>query len=219
MLTPHQLTILRHDLRTLAHIEYEEVENELLDHYATLSEQKMAAGHDFEHASSYAWAELGAGAGLNKIQRDFEKNIRKQVSTRHLELLKNYFRWPTVVTTLLIGALMFVITPILSGKIVIVFLWASVIIPIAVLQYAYLKCKDQRTDSKKIVWESLGRRSGFVLNIVNVTFHLSVADDQSKRAEHFQVHTSISAIICFLAILYTLSFIQLYRENFHYKVA
>ena len=41
MLAANQLQILRIDLKDLAGIEYDDVLNELLDHYATLTEQRM----------------------------------------------------------------------------------------------------------------------------------------------------------------------------------
>ena len=103
MLTLTQLAQLRADLQQLAQIEYDEVLAELLDHYVTLTEQKMVAGLAFADASNYAWQELGSGNGLTQIQDDWERAIKHQIKTRHIEIVKSYFRWPTIVTALLIA--------------------------------------------------------------------------------------------------------------------
>lgn len=219
MLTSNQLNSLRQDLRTLAHIEYEEVENELLDHYATLTEQKQAEGHDFEHASSYAWAELGAGAGLNAIQRDFEKNIRKQVSTRHLEILKSYFRWPTVMATLLMGVLVYIVIPILADNVLLIILLLSIFIQMAVVQHCYYKNKEVAGTSKKVIWDSLSYRAGILLNSASFFLNMRSNGVIFGAQGPSQINADIGAILCFVAIIYSISFLQLYRENFRYKTA
>ncbi|GAB3897264.1 hypothetical protein GCM10028803_15570 [Larkinella knui] len=219
MLTPHHLTILRHDLRTLAHIEYEEVENELLDHYATLTEQKMEAGQDFEHASAYAWAELGAGPGLNTIQRDYEKNIRKQVSSRHLEILKSYFRWPTVVMTLLIGGLVHKMTPSIPVRFILAGMHITILIPFVIMGISYLKSQDLGNDSRKITWTHLNARAAFFVNIFQASLSLQFQGDGSAKVLFFQNHAAILSIVESIVIIYLLSFLQLYRENFSYKTA
>ncbi|GAB3927289.1 hypothetical protein [Larkinella terrae] len=219
MLTPHQLAILRQDLRTLAHIEYEEVENELLDHYATLTEQKMAEGHDFEQASSYAWAELGAGAGLNAIQRDFEKNIRKQISARHLEILKSYFRWPTVVTTVLIGVLLHYITPLIPARFILTGIYFTILTPIGILYYSYLKRRGQGSDSRKIIWTHLNARVAFFVNIFHASLSISFQGEGAAKVHFFQTHATILCILECIVIVYLFSFVQVYNENFRYKTA
>ncbi|KAA9355193.1 hypothetical protein [Larkinella humicola] len=219
MLTPHHLTHLRQDFRTLAHIEYEEVENELLDHYATLTEQRMEVGQDFEHASANAWAELGAGPGLNAIQRDYEKNIRKQISSRHLEILKRYFRWPTVLTTLLVGVLVYIVIPVLADDVLVLILLLSAFIQMAVVQYCCYKSKELAGTSKKIIWDSLSYRAGILLNSAGFFLNMRSTGVIFGAQGPLQINAGIAAILCSIAIIYSMSFIQLYRENFSYKVA
>ncbi len=84
-LTPFQLKSLRYDLVELAHIKYDDVVDELLDHYASLTEQKMETGMSFDEASKWAWAELDLETGLKTIQTTYEKSI--------LQKLKNSI-WP-----------------------------------------------------------------------------------------------------------------------------
>ncbi|MGF7217286.1 hypothetical protein GGR92_003459 [Spirosoma lacussanchae] len=115
-LTTIQLKTLRYDLQELAHIEYHDVLTELLDHYATLTEQKMETGLSFEEASRWAWAELGSGKGLQAIQADFVRNIRRQIRRQHMGVLKSYFRWPTTVLTALVGVITYLVVPMLSGS-------------------------------------------------------------------------------------------------------
>lgn len=55
-LTATQLSALRLGLQSLANIEHDEVLDELLDHYAMLTEQKMAEAYAFDEASKWARA-------------------------------------------------------------------------------------------------------------------------------------------------------------------
>lgn len=100
-------------------------------------------------------------------------------------------------------------------KIIVGFLYVAILVPIGVLQYAYLKCRDQQTDSKKIIWHSLGQRSGTVLNLFNIMINFFFAGDASGKAAYLPV----SVLVCFVTVIYVLSFLQLYGETFHYKMA
>jgi hypothetical protein len=219
-LSEEQLFILRNDLRTLAHIEYEEVENELLDHYATLTEQKMDDGHDFENASSYAWAELGAGAGLNKIHRDYEKNIRKQVSTRHREILKSYFRWPTILSTAVICGLMYWLAAVISPKAIYMIRLLLFLAPGLILLYTFIRKEHRHTDARKLAWEYMNRYANLPIAFMQASNSINILFDSKTRPISFiQSHPTISTGWACVLFIYTLSFFQLYRESFHYKTA
>ena len=218
-LSETQLTLLRQDLRTLAHIEYEEVENELLDHYATLTGQKMEAGQVFEYASANAWAELGAGPGLNIIQRDYERNIRKQISSRHLEILKSYFRWPTVLTTFLVAIFIHKTTLFIPTRFILLGIYFVILIPFGILGYSYMKSRELGSDSRKITWTHLNARAAFFVNIFQASLGVPFEGEGSAKVHFFQTHAAILTILECVVIIYLLSFVQLYRENFSYKTA
>ena len=151
-LTSHQLNTLRHDLVSLATVEYDDVMAELLDHYASLTEQKMANGADFTEASKWAWFDMGSGEGIQQIQTDYEKSITKQVQDQHLAIIKGYFRWPMLVTTALVAAIMYLIVPMLSHNYLLVSIFATGFIPAIFLLWGHFKNTNRRVSTGPIIW-------------------------------------------------------------------
>ena len=217
-LTQNQLNHLRCDLQELATIEYDEVMNELLDHYATLTEQKMANGMAFDEASKWAWVDLGSGEGLQAIQDDYEKSIKHQVRSRHIEIMKSYFRWPAFVTTALVGILFYLAIPLLPAKYTIVLLILFSCIPGLLLWWGRSRLLDKHTDTRGIVWKYVEASGVFVAQVVPAGLNLTGGlFSDSPTQTFYQLHTSVSVVICLLLLLYTTSFIQLFREQFIYK--
>ncbi|GAB2526243.1 hypothetical protein [Spirosoma aerophilum] len=221
MLTPTQLDYLQQDLSGLANIEYDEVMTELLDHYASLTERKMALNMSFEDASKWAWAELGSGEGLQQIQTDYEKSITAQVRTRHVEILKSYFRWPTFVTTTLVGALMYFTAPLITANGMFTIFFICGLSPLAVLFYGHRKHLDQQTDSRKIVWTYLRESGSLIFNMFYVfgINSLNSLFEEKSRIWLFQVHSTVGLVLCMASLLYAVSFVQLFKENFNLKLA
>ena len=217
-LTQNQLNSLRADLQGLANIEYDEVMAELLDHYATLTEQKMANGLPFIEATNRAWAELGSGIGLEQIQTDYEKNVRQQVKIRHIEILKSYFGWPAFIITVLAAALIYIVVPLLPAQYVIGSIYLLSMVPALVLWWGRAKHIDKFTDSRGIIWKYVQKSGSFICSFVPAVCMLTsgLFSDGPIRT-FFQIHTSVSAVLCLLALLYSISFIQLFREKFTYK--
>lgn len=158
-LTPNQLKSLRYDLQTLANIEYDEVMDELLDHYASLTEQKMANGLSFNEASKWAWTDLGSGTGIQEIQTDYERRIRQQIRSRHVEILKSYFRWPVFVTTVLIGTLTYLFTQALSTRSLWLFFLVFSFAPYLLFIPDELKLVRYKRIKKKTLLKSLKRET------------------------------------------------------------
>jgi len=210
-LTPFQLSQLRQDLRDLANIEYDEVEAELLDHYAALTEQKMASGLDFDRASAFAWQELGGGVALQDIQAAFVKMMRKQIRARHWQILKSYFRWPTVVTTALVGVLFYQLASWLDQTWLGWFSFVCVLTPATVSSYGYLKALDRYTDVRKVAWEYLSSFGSLPVHFANMVLNFGTEPSES---EFLAIHTSIMACVSFLCFLYMLTFLQLFHEKF-----
>lgn len=213
MLTANQLNLLRADLRGLAGIEYDDVLNELLDHYATLTEERVEAGLSFEDASKWAWAALGSGVGIQAIQDDYVKNIQRQIRLQHLTVVKSYFRWPTFVVTALVGVLVYLTVPLLPHNVIKVGFWFLALTPIGITMWGHQKSLDH-SGSGRITFQYMGRRmSGLPLNIGTLFF---IADNPNN---YLQTHTTVLVLVCLLSLLYTASFIQLFRQHFTLKTA
>jgi hypothetical protein len=220
MLTPPQLDLLRQDLSGLANIEYDEVMTELLDHYASLTERKMALNMSFEDASKWAWAELGSGEGLQQIQTDYEKSIKKQVRVRHFSIIKSYFGWPIAFTTVLTAGVIYRITPFIPAVGMMALFICFALAPALVVSYGTLKHMNQHRDSRKIIWTYL-YTSGTTGVSGLYYFWLSgwgSFTDVKRATWLFQLHSTVSTVLCLLALLYAVSFIQLFKENFSLKL-
>ena len=203
MLTTTQLNVLRADLQGLAGIEYDDVLNELLDHYATLTEQRVATGLAFDDASKWAWAELGSGEGLQAVQDDYVKNIQQQVRLQHLTILKSYFRWPTFVVTALVAALVHVTVPLLPEDAVVVSFWVLAVMPIGINMWGHRKSAERLSGSGPIVFEYMKRNSGLFLNLTQLG--LSPVGGtflgHHEKGSILKLYASASTIIVLLMIL------------------
>lgn len=218
MLTQDQLSLLRLDLQQLANIEYNDVLNEQLDHYASLTEAKMANGCPFDDASKWAWADMGSGEGIQAIQDDYVKNIQRQVGLAHLAVVKSYFRWPAVVTTALVAALIYVIVPLVSTDFIEIFFWIMVLSPVSVSVWMHRRVRHQPNNSSAIVHKFLTNISSRYVNVAQFALLMSGGlIDSTQRTAFLQTHVSASAVICMMLLLYTISFVHLCRRQFIYK--
>lgn len=222
MLTAQQLASLRQDLITLAVIEYDDILHEILDHYASLTEQKMAKGMPFKEASQWSWAELGSGEGIQQIQTTYEKSIRKQVGNQHIRILKGYFRWPALLTTFLVALLIYLTVPLLSSRAIGTILFVLTFFPITMIAWGYFRFVDQRISTGKIIWQYMQQKGVWLANFSIIVFDIPgiFFETGSQRTRLFlEAHPSASVLLCLLFLLYTVSFIQLYWHKFHLKIA
>jgi hypothetical protein len=228
MLTPHHLNLLRQDLRTLAHIEYEEVENELLDHYATLTEQKMETGQVFEYASANAWAELGEGIGLQQIQEEYRSKITKKIRDRYWQIIAANFRWPTILIILLIGCSLFYYTTLFAEKYI--FLSFFIFITAPALTYLTVWFKDmflfltKRRHCKKTVKGEAVGRAMWILYIFNQvvinfpkTYYILLDQESIQPLTLLTINSLFTSVILTLGLVFSLSYFKLYFENFQYR--
>ncbi len=217
LLTTDQLTSLRSDLQRLADIKYDPVLNELLDHYATLTEQRMDTGMPFEEASKWAWNDLGQGEGIQQIQDDYIANVQQQIRSRHLVIIKSYFRWPTFLITALVGLLVYLTVPLIPFNYVVTLLYAVILVPSAVMFWLERKLKNEPTSQQALVFENAAKYRNLHLNAVIFVsnFLISSVGDESRR--FLQIHSTITVVVCMLLLLYAISFMQLLNERFDFR--
>jgi len=218
ILTTDQLTYLRVDLQRLADIKYDPVLDELLDHYATLTEQHMDTGMSFEDASKWAWDDLGQGEGIQKIQDDYIANVQQQIRSRHVAIVKSYFRWPAFLTTALVGVLVYLVVPLIPTDYVIALLYLIVLTPTAILLWLERKLRKEPTSQQSLVFENAARHRNQHVNwvIIGSNFLISSIGDTSRQA-FLQVHTTLTVVVCMLLLLYAISFMQLLNERFNFR--
>ncbi|GAB3026775.1 hypothetical protein [Spirosoma pulveris] len=227
MLTPAQLDVLHQDLLEEANISYKEVLDELLDHYASLTEHRMDEGYSFDEASRKAWINLGSGQGISHIQERYKKLLLKQMQVQHWAIVRRYFRWPTLVTTFLIGVLAYSIAKAVPpGALPLAFL-VLVFAPYLLFIPGELRLIWQARIQKRQILTSLRRevvyrqaRYGNYLYLVVIqlpalvaSFFLDGTRWYPNRPYLFEWHAGLSAALAFVAILYTLTYVQLYKKQ------
>lgn len=213
-LTDKQLADLRHDLTSLAHVTYAHLIDELLDHYAMLTEEKMAAGQSFYEASTDAWLAMGDGIGIQQIQSRYERMARRQIKDRHTEIRQSYLQWPTVMTTLLVGVLIaYLLLVVLPNPLVKLLTIVLVTSPVFVLLTAYVSYSRRRYSRQQLVWEFIRKQVSGPLIIVNL---LNATDERNFSPV---VHACLLVILTAGSLYSTISLAQLTRETFYYKPA
>ncbi|AKD54072.1 hypothetical protein [Spirosoma radiotolerans] len=209
-LTDVELKCLRYDLVELAHIDYTDVLNELLDHYATLTEQKMATGLSFDDASKWAWAELGAGKGLQAVQRNYADSTRKYLKNRHLAIVKSYFRWPAIVVTLLVSVLIYqllaVMTPTASNVAFAILLLS----PCLALTYIFVNGGSEYDNRQKLAWRYLKQQANLPMTLIS----LSNCFSDEYKSGFLPLTAAFASVFCIAYLLYAVSLFQLSREQF-----
>lgn len=208
-LTSHQLDALCHDLNTLVKIDYAHLRNEILDHYALLTEEKMAEGYSFDDASTMAWLALGDGKGIQKIQTRYVIATRKHLQARHWAIVCSFFRWPTILTTGLVGvALTYLLLelPNRSSRWLIGGLILSPLVIILIGAFYYYWRRDSR---KKLTWSYInvtGRWPIVLLYLLNSFYRMGAYTLTPLVVVGL-------AVLGLLSLLLTISLAQLLRER------
>lgn len=217
-LSTKQLAELRHDLTSLAHISYDHLTDELLDHYAALTEENMAAGKSFHKASTAAWLAMGDDVGIQQIQERYEKVTRQQIKSRHMAIRKSYLCWPTVTTTLLVGIsfayLLLAVLPLNLAKALSVFFVLS---PSFVVLAACISYFRQQDDRQRLLWQFIKNQVDVFSIFMNVLNVIRVGDPRPIFSP--AVDTALMIIITVGSLYSTVSLAQLTRETFYYKPA
>ncbi|QHW00814.1 hypothetical protein GJR95_39870 [Spirosoma endbachense] len=189
--------------------------NELLDHYATLTELKMETGLSFDNASKWAWTELGSEKGLQKIQTNYERSTKNQLIIRHLWILKSYFRWPTIILTLACALLVYQLSELMTNQIASIAFVIILFTPGLALLYTFMGWGIEHTNRQKLAWRYLSRYANLPVAIICT---LDLFSD-NLWAEYLIAYPIFMAFFCISFLLVSASLIQLARENFHYKSA
>ncbi len=237
-LTPAQLNLISKEL-IQGGIKYQDLYEELLDHYILAIEDRQAQGQTFESAfgevhadfvnykrPAYGLAHYGVWdtdlgkkheVGLGKLQVEYVTTLSKEISKRHWQIMKSYFRWPTLVTTLLVGLLTFQFAYLVSRQYFVWVFTACVLAPLLMLIpqtikqiWRYAWGKQKFVNSLK--FNAVSSRLGLLFALVSVTLNLPRAFfDYNVFSEGPIV--LLALLFCFY-LAYSLSFYQLYNERF-----
>ena len=214
-LSTKQLADLRHDLTSLATISYDHLADELLDHYAMLTEENMATGQSFHEAGTAAFHAMGNGIGIQQIQERYERVTRHQIRGRHIAIEQSYLMWPTVLRTLLVGVIMaYLILAVLPPHFAKLLPGVLVLSPAFVLLIAGVSYFWQRDSRKRLVWKFIKSQINAPTMYITLIFILSSTGD-GTLSSFIRVGFAILSTVGNLFL--TVSLAQLTRETFYYK--
>ncbi len=215
-----QRQYLQSDLLHSAKIEYDEVFDELFDHYLTLVENSMESGELFEVARKNSWESLGGIKGVRAVEKSFVKSVRRQIRARHLGILKSYFRWPTLVTTVLVGVLSYLVVPLVSDKnIMLGFILVSVF-PAGFVYWKFYRPNNKRRNHTQIGWEYCKHMSSLPWHLLQICllFPTGFGRDGRVLTKKFLVtQASVATMLLFVLLVFTASCIQLSRSSINNK--
>ncbi len=237
-LTTEQLELISKEI-IAGGIKYQDLYEELLDHYILAIEDRKGQGQTFGEAfgevhSDFVnykrplriwdhynvWHHDGSGKpeyGLGKLQAEYIESLTGEISQRHWQIMKNYFHWPTIVTTLLVGLLTFQFAYLMPRTFFIWVISACVFFPILVVLpqvakqiWGYGFGKQKFVNSLK--YNAIYTRLGFLFALVNIMLNLPRAFFDYNVFKEGPLFI-VASLLCFY-IAYSLSFYQLYRERF-----
>lgn len=216
-LTTQQLAVLRHELTTQVLFDYDHLRDELLDHYATLTEEYIAHNLLFQAARTAAWQAMGGARGIQKIQNDYEAVTNQQIRARYKVITKRLLRWPTVVITLLTATLFsylqFVLPP-LPSKLLSFLL---IISPLLVMLTAWIPYHRRGDSRQKLVWRYIVHTASWPVGLINVVNLFRVRPELSSSV--FGTISWVSLLVlAVLNLFIAVSLVQLTREHFSFKL-
>ena len=218
MLTTDQLNFLKGHLNSI-NIKYEETFNEFLDHYATLTEQKIAEGVHFHDAWRLSLETMGGADKLRYLEEKSVEQWREQLSRRHWQIIRNCFRWPAIVSTVLVGVLVYQLLSMIGLRYFRLLTYGFIGLPMIyflLFQYlptlvAYWQGKRSRIHSLKdaIVAPNLNIIA-FLLCIGNV---LKDGLNETFTQTYSQLYQAFYLSLGFFLVIYSFSLFQLYQER------
>lgn len=169
MLTPQQTKSILARLKASG-LKYQEVYEELVDHYTTAVEMKIQDGKSFEQALEEVHKDFGGNKGVKHIEERFNSQMFRFYRNLHLKNIGNNFRWPQTLVTLIIGGLVYALSYLLQGNILLFYgLSILALVPFALSLYYFFKLRREATYSRKTAkGNMLIGIGGYALNFLNL---------------------------------------------------
>ncbi len=235
-LSKEELDYVRDAIIKTSRVKYQDFYEEIYDHYLTSIETQMAEGKDFEAAfvqihGSFLHCEYTvklAGNhttyyGLEALEMEYLQDMESRIKKRHWQILKSYFRWPTIITTFLVGVLAYLFTDFIAynPKLFPRTILSIAFIPFIIGAWYYVRIFiDKQLKKRELILSAKGQLIGMkavlisnLIQIMNIPRHFF----------DFNIFTQSSipvlASIMFAFLIYLSSYWQLYREQYDVKVA
>lgn len=199
------------DTLKAAGLKYQEVYEELIDHYSTAIDVKTEEGKSFEEALKEVHTDFGGNKGIKHIEERYNKQLFRFYRNLHLKNIGNHFRWPQALGTLIIGGLVYYLSHLLQGNIFLLYgLSLLALLPFAISIYYFFRLRKEANYTKKTAkGNMLIGISGYALNFLNLLIFVPrVFLNQTTGKEILLYYPAFVAVVITLYLIYLLSFIK-----------
>lgn len=220
MLTPQENKAILNKLKS-AGLKYQEVYEELVDHYTSAVEKKVQEGRPFEQALQEAHQEFGGNKAVKHVQKQFYTQMFKFYRNLHWKNLRFYFKWPQALSTLFTGGLVYALSCLLKGNILLFFMLSLVaLVPFAISIFYFFKLRNKGTYSKNTAKGNLLIGiGGYGLNFLNLLIFVPrMFLNETIGKEILLLYPALISVIITLYLIHLLSFIRT-LERVHFKIS
>lgn len=241
-LTLDQLQYIRDAIVKVNRVKYQDFFEEIYDHYISSIEDKMLQGADFQEAftnvhesfldyeynfknrnmwgipfNSYTYY------GLEALQMEYFDRLHHQMYRRYWIIFKSMFGWPTIITTILIAILSYLLASNLKKEYLTnIILALAYYIPLTILLLHGLKPWWQYATGKNLFRDTIKGKA--VLRMVSYTSIIWLAPALLYKVFWGKTLWENMPTVLFMVLLWSyilliISFFQLYREQFKIRIA
>ena len=190
-----------------AGIQYEELYQELLDHFASAIEQKVRKGSSFEQALQ----EVEKGFGGSKGIKHIEKRYYSQLVKIYWQNFRQLLQWPQLLATLCMGGFVYVLCHLLKGSPLLFYGLALIaFIPFLIGVASYFRHRQKARYSKKTAKGSILVKIGDIsLNLLLVFIIVPrIFFSEILEKDQFLFYPALVSILITLYLLHLLSYIR-----------
>lgn len=220
MLTSYQNKAILAQLKA-AGLKYQEVYEEMLDHFTIAIEAKMDQGTSFDLALNEVKKEFGGNKGIKHVEKEFYSQMLKSYRGLHWQHFRSHFQWPQALATLAIGGLVYALAFLLQGNKALAFGLSLLALTPIILSLVYFfrlrkKAPFTKNTAKGNLLLVLG---GFGLNFLNILiFAPRIFFNEAIGKDILLLYPAFVSVIITLFLLHLLSFIKtLERVQFKTK--
>ena len=210
MLTPQQREAILAKLKS-AGIKYQEVYEELVDHYSSAIEVKIKEGSTFGQALEAVHTDFGGNKGVKHVQEQFWSQMVRFYRNLHWQNFRQHFQWPQALLTLCMGGLVYTLSFLLKGNAALFYgLSLLAFSPFILSAFHFYQLRKKATYSKKTAKGNLLLAiGGYGLNVLNIlVFVPRVFFNGNLEKDFILLYPAFVSVVITLYLLHLLSFIK-----------
>jgi hypothetical protein len=203
-------------------VKYQETYNEVYDHVLTAVEDKPETeACKLAEFNAIIDEHFGGIKTLKELEEERAKTVSGTIKKKQRQYLLSYFKLPLLLFTVLVAGTVYYAADVVSRKVIfsiILFAGLSPVLMVAMRGIVrFFNRKSCKASIKDKVIEQVGCLSMSLFNMIIFLPPLFAGNDDYKFFK--QAHASLIAVTAVFFVIYSLSFIRLYRDEFKMQLA